>query len=66
MIWRLAQNPLDSVNVQNDLLLDGVLTAVSGLDKHREIGRMFVWSQAIRKARLKSNAIGVFFYQVDF
>ena len=52
------------MNVQNDLLLDGVMTAVTALDKHSQIGRMFVWSQAIRKAGLRSSAIGQFFYQV--
>ena len=64
VIWRLSQNPLQNVNVQNDLLLDGVLTSVTALDKHRDMGRMFIWSQAIKAARLKSNAIGLFFYQV--
>ena len=64
VIWRLARDPLQNVNVQNDLLLDAVLTVVSALDKHRDMGRMFVWSEAIKKAGLRSNAIGLFFYQV--
>ena len=61
----LSQDLQGIVNVQNDLVLDGILTAVpvwTNTVKWEEY--LSGCLQAIRRAKLRSIAIGLFFYQV--